>query len=190
MDGLEATAAIRAREHGTGKRLPIIALTANAMQGDRELCLEAGMDGYLAKPIQPAELLAALDTWISPLSTPEIQPAVHRIFDVDALLANLGNDAEMLTLMMETFLQNTAAQLGDVHLALKDGEVRQAEDLVRSMRNAAANLGAEALKAAVLRLEESCLKGIGKEDASLLSEVDRELSRLQEVWGRHRGNQA
>ena len=56
MDGFEATAANRQKEKFTGTRLPIVALTAHAMKGDREKCMEAGMDGYLAKPIRPDEL--------------------------------------------------------------------------------------------------------------------------------------
>ena len=60
MGGLEATRAIRAQEHGTGRRVPIIALTANAMQGDRDQCLAAGMDSYLTKPIEMQDLAAAL----------------------------------------------------------------------------------------------------------------------------------
>jgi PAS domain S-box-containing protein len=61
MDGLEATAQIRQHEQAGGRRLPILAMTAHAMKGDRERCLEAGMDGYIAKPIQPRELYDAID---------------------------------------------------------------------------------------------------------------------------------
>jgi two-component system, sensor histidine kinase and response regulator len=61
MDGFETTTAIRARERDNGKRLPIIAMTAHAMQGDRERCLAAGMDGYFAKPIQARELIELLE---------------------------------------------------------------------------------------------------------------------------------
>jgi two-component system, sensor histidine kinase and response regulator len=61
MDGFEATAAIRARERDTGKRLPIIAMTAHAMAGDRERCLAAGMDDYIAKPISARGLIELLE---------------------------------------------------------------------------------------------------------------------------------
>jgi CheY-like chemotaxis protein len=61
MDGLEATAAVRQRERSTGKHLPIVAMTAHAMKGDDRRCLDAGMDGYLAKPIRSEELHALLD---------------------------------------------------------------------------------------------------------------------------------
>jgi two-component system sensor histidine kinase/response regulator len=61
MDGFEATAALREREKETGIHLPVIALTAHALTGDRERCLDAGMDGYLSKPIRPQELDAVLE---------------------------------------------------------------------------------------------------------------------------------
>jgi len=64
MDGFEATAAIRAKEKGTGNRVPIVALTAHAMKGDREKCLANGMDGYLTKPIRPQELDEVLETYV------------------------------------------------------------------------------------------------------------------------------
>jgi two-component system, sensor histidine kinase and response regulator len=75
MDGFEATVAIRAREQTTGRHVPIVAMTAHAMQGDRERCLEAGMDGYVAKPIQAKELLRAIAAHVAPPSVRE--PAAH-----------------------------------------------------------------------------------------------------------------
>ena len=65
MSGLEAAAAIRTRERGSGKRVPIVAMTAHAMKGDEERCLEAGMDGYISKPIQPSHLMEAMARVIS-----------------------------------------------------------------------------------------------------------------------------
>jgi CheY-like chemotaxis protein len=61
MDGFQATSAVRAQEAGTGRHLPIIAMTAHAMAGDRERCVQAGMDGYVAKPIGVTELVVAID---------------------------------------------------------------------------------------------------------------------------------
>ena len=78
MDGFEATAALREREAESGIHLPVIALTAHALKGDRERCLEGGMDGYLTKPIRGQELDAVLDDYIARKSksvTPELVPA-------------------------------------------------------------------------------------------------------------------
>jgi len=63
MDGYAATAAIRVREQQTGRHIPIVAMTANAMQGDRESCLDAGMDDYVSKPVQSSTLLAMIRKW-------------------------------------------------------------------------------------------------------------------------------
>ena len=81
MDGFEATLAVRARERTTGGHVPIVAMTAHAMQGDRERCLEVGMDGYIAKPIQAKELLQAIATHVPPapsraITSPVAAPGV------------------------------------------------------------------------------------------------------------------
>ncbi len=85
MDGLEATAAIRATETQTGRRLPIIAMTAHAMKGDRERCLDAGMDDYVSKPVQPAVLLRAIESAVldqaastNPCSTNPLETALTK----------------------------------------------------------------------------------------------------------------
>jgi CheY-like chemotaxis protein len=66
MSGLEAASAIRILERGTGRHLPIVAITAHAMKGDQEHCLEAGMDGYISKPIQPDHMMEVIDQVTSP----------------------------------------------------------------------------------------------------------------------------
>ena len=68
MSGLEAAAAIRALERGTGKHVPIVAMTAHAMKGDREICLAAGMDGYLSKPIKPGQLMEVIAGVVAPVA--------------------------------------------------------------------------------------------------------------------------
>jgi two-component system sensor histidine kinase/response regulator len=76
MDGIETTFAIRARERDTGKRLPVIAMTAHAMQGDRERCLAAGMDSYISKPIRPRELIELLEKFCDVAQEEGVNPTV------------------------------------------------------------------------------------------------------------------
>jgi CheY-like chemotaxis protein len=70
MDGVEATAAIREKEKATGTHIPIVAMTAHAMAGDRQRFLESGMDGYVSKPVHSQELFDAIETALSPGATP------------------------------------------------------------------------------------------------------------------------
>jgi CheY-like chemotaxis protein len=74
MDGLEATAAIRTMEAATGAHVPIIALTAHAMKGDREICIAAGMDEYLSKPINPKQLFALIELLTGAMPDPGVIP--------------------------------------------------------------------------------------------------------------------
>ncbi len=78
MDGLEATACIRERERGTGRHIPIVAMTAHAIKGDREHCLQAGMDGYVSKPIEAKQLFQAIVD-VTPMPASEVLPSVNLV---------------------------------------------------------------------------------------------------------------
>jgi PAS domain S-box-containing protein len=141
MDGLEATKLIRAREQKEGGHVPIIAMTAHALQGDRETCLEAGMDGYLAKPIRTARLLESLQ---SVVGTVEQEPfAVEadapgdRVNWPEALKVVLG-DREFLKDLIQTFLDVYPGQLENISHAIEDGDhetlLREAHTIKSSMR--------------------------------------------------------
>ena len=127
MGGLEATAAIRARERGTGGRIPIIALTAHVMPGDREQCLAAGMDEFVSKPLRPAELFAAIDQFQPPssrrvASEPAVTtPEPARQVDGATLLASVGGTASLLSEVVGVFLTDIPGMLEQLRAAARDG---------------------------------------------------------------------
>ena len=128
MDGFEATAEIREREKATGAHIPIIAMTAHAMKGDREHCLAAGMDGYIAKPLKPEEFFAALEGLVPTTDAPEPNPPSARgdepALDGSKLLHRFGGDAELFAELIGLFLAETPNLLGEIRTAVaaKDGE--------------------------------------------------------------------
>ena len=90
MGGMEATAAIRAREISTGAHIPIVAMTAHAMTGDCERCLEGGMDGYLSKPIKAQLLYSTVEELATPASTTEGLGMVQPVAEIRELLERTG----------------------------------------------------------------------------------------------------
>jgi CheY-like chemotaxis protein len=103
MDGFEATAAIRERERPSGGRIPIIAMTAHAIKGDRERCLAAGMDDYLSKPIRAQELYRVVEAQVPEAIRPP-DPPLEPAFDIESALGLLGGDAATLREIAEIFL--------------------------------------------------------------------------------------
>ena len=128
MGGLEAAAAIRARERTTGGRLPIIALTAHVMSRDREECRAAGMDAFVAKPLRPAELFAAIDRFFPGSGKPEageMPAAVHdppRQVDGATLLATVGGTTSLLAEVVAVFLADAPAMIERLREAARAGD--------------------------------------------------------------------
>jgi CheY-like chemotaxis protein len=124
LDGYEVVTRLRQREHGTGRRLPVIALTARSADGERERCLRAGMDDYLAKPVRAAELFAAIERVVSGREGP--QPieagggAEAGLLDAAALLAACDGDDGLLRKMCEHFQTLVPARMAEVSEALRD----------------------------------------------------------------------
>jgi two-component system sensor histidine kinase/response regulator len=142
MGGFEATAAIRARERETGGHIRIVAMTAHAMNGDRERCVAAGMDGYLSKPLEPRMLFSTVEDE-APVA-PAARPA-SPAFDRAAALERLAGNEQMLSDAIGSFLDDCPARLNAIKAAVdaKDSDTirREAERLKR----AASNLSASSL---------------------------------------------
>ncbi|MCY4603831.1 MAG: response regulator, partial [Gemmatimonadetes bacterium] len=175
MDGIEATAAIRQAETPTGGHIPIIAMTAHAMKGDRERFLAAGMDGYVAKPVRPHELYAAVEGLHSALRS-EIASA-DLPFEWDAALESVGGDEAMLRELAEMFFAECPKLMQQIreHIAGADGpELRRA---AHTLKGSAHVFGAEAAAEAAHRLEE-----IGREEA--FADAEEALALLEDEVAR------
>lgn len=127
LDGLSATREIRAREQLTGAHVPIIALTAHARKEDQDACLAAGMDAYLAKPIRPGELLAALARILSPKppadsTPPPVVAAGPSTWQLEDSLAQLGGDLDLLRELARTFVQRLPVLLQEIDDAIAAGD--------------------------------------------------------------------
>ena len=160
MDGFEATAAIRQRERTTGRHLPIIGVTASAMQGDRERCLAAEMDDFISKPIEIEDLQAAIDRQapktkgsqdsISSLPVEGSSP----VFDQDALINRLEGDQRLLKTLIDVFNKDYPKQLERLHLALSEQDAETLTRVAHGMKSAIATFHAEPARKAALHLEE------------------------------------
>jgi PAS domain S-box-containing protein len=157
LGGLEATEHIRAGERGTGRHVPIIALTAHAMKGDREKCLAAGMDAYLSKPIQARELLHALAA-LAPGSAPAAPAAPARdggdqLVDWAQALAGTGGDAELLQELVRLFLAECPGWLAQIRDAIARQDPAQLRRAAHTLKGTLCTLGARPASAVAQRLE-------------------------------------
>jgi signal transduction histidine kinase/CheY-like chemotaxis protein/HPt (histidine-containing phosphotransfer) domain-containing protein len=202
LDGFETTVAIRGREQQTGTRIPIIAMTAHVMKGDRERCLTAGMDAYLSKPIRANDLFATLER-IVPDSTDgddrpgtaesdaapdeagaqvtasggDPTPVVAEVIDVDAVLERVQGDTELVRKLATLFLERYPRMMGEIRDAIARADTAAINAAAHSLKGSMRILGAIAAGDAAERLEQmgqaGDLDGIEDAWAALEAEVAR-----------------
>ncbi len=206
LDGYEATAAIRGTERNNGveQAIPIIALTANALQGDREKCLAAGMDDYLSKPFKLDQLLERLERWLPDRRlAPGAGPAVGTsppapAADNGALqvavaveVAGLDQKAldniralqvagapDMLTQIIRIYLDDAPKLLQAIDQALADGDAHAAQKAAHSLKSSSANLGAMQLSGLCKDVEMSGRENALDRAPRLLEQIEAELAKV------------
>jgi CheY-like chemotaxis protein len=184
MNGFEATAAIRARDaQAGGRRTPIIALTAHTMQGDRERCIEAGMDSYATKPIQPTELFATvealLNTYppeVSMSSTPASSEAP--VLDRTALYEQVGDEADLLLKVIEMFRNDSVQVVAKLETALANDDASEVQQGAHRVKGALLTLGAKAAAEVAMHLEHMGRAGDLTNGTARLAQLREELTRL------------
>jgi signal transduction histidine kinase/CheY-like chemotaxis protein len=184
MGGLEATAAIRERERTTGSHTRIVAMTAHALKGDRERCLEGGMDGYLSKPIDPALLYATLEQdTVPPVHAPATDDPSGPI-DRAQFMARLGGDEALCAEVARLFLDDCPTRLVAIETAVRDRDANRIRTTAHALKGAAANLSAHDLVAATRTLEElgrsGALDGVEATWQRLFFEAGRVLQALSQ----------
>jgi PAS domain S-box-containing protein len=177
MGGFEATARIRAGEQGTGRHLPIIAMTARAMKGDRERCLRSGMDGYIAKPIQPRELFQTIDTIMT--GSAPAAPVTGPALDAGGALERVAGDQQLLRELVGLFLEEYPGLLSRIRAAVQQRDAEGLEQAAHTLKGAVGTFCAEAAHEAAFQLERMGRAGDLSGVAEAWQQLERAMERLK-----------
>jgi CheY-like chemotaxis protein len=172
MDGFEATRRIRERERETGRHVSIIAMTANAMEGDRERCLEAGMDDYLSKPVRSETLAGMLRRHL-----PAQQENAAQVLDEAHLSELFGEDRDMRRSLLQGFYDGASPLQRKLDAALAAENFEDIGRIAHQLVGSAANLGARELEA----LAQSLRLAVRERDAQAARRLHAE---LEKAWRR------
>ncbi len=190
MGGLEATAAIREREKQRGGHLRIVALTAHVMSGDRERYLAAGMDGYLAKPIDRIGLYAIVEEGFPSVTAPHSDAATTAPFDRGRMLARLGGDEALGSELIQQFLEDSPGRIYAIKSAIAQGDPRALESSAHSLKGALATLAADAAFTAVQDLERIARDGAMVDAPACFRRVESQWSTLIAALRQHQESRA
>jgi len=188
MDGFEATAHIRRKETGSGMHIPIIAMTAHAMKGDRERCLAAGMDGYIAKPIRARELYEIVEGMVAEARGRQPQgpeDTQRETIDRDRMLEYAGGSAETLNELVELFGVECPKLMKAIRDAITRAAPSELQRAAHTLKGSIQVFGATRPAEAALRIEILGRKGdlSGAEEAwsALVKEIGRLMPMLSEL---------
>ena len=193
MDGLEAVAAIRERERRRGGHVPVIALTAHAMKGDRQRCLAAGMDGYLSKPLKCQDLCDALATLVAgPRERAEVEatPAdgtTRPRFQFEPLYSRCGDDAGFVHELVASFLDTAPRAMADIEAALAAGDYTRLGAEAHGLKGICLTIGAEALASSCRELEDASRRADRSRACAALAPARSEWAELQVLLATHLG---
>jgi CheY-like chemotaxis protein/HPt (histidine-containing phosphotransfer) domain-containing protein len=195
MDGLTATAEIRRREQTSGAaRVPIIALTANAMEGDRERCLAAGMDDFLSKPFTQQQLATLLRRWLALRTLPETERRdLSRVPLIDAgVLRNIAALAKpaLLNSMIDLYLQHSPSLIGAIETAAANMQGEALSQAVHTLKSSTSNLGGTRLAMVAKECETLVREGGVTQAASLVSKIRKEYQDFCAALTRERSSNA
>jgi CheY-like chemotaxis protein len=183
MDGFEATREIRARERATGGHVPIVAMTAHAMKGDRERCLDAGMDAYVAKPIRAQEILETMDRVVSEEAGSRVivtrEQRDENVIDWLGAIAHLEGDVELLKEIAAMFLEQCPSLVARVREAVAMKDPVQIERAAHTIKGSVGNFAAKAAFEAAQRLEKVGRDGTLDEAEAAKAMLENELERLK-----------
>ncbi len=182
MDGLEATRRIRQLESNGDKRIPIVAMTAHAMKGDREECLKAGMDGYIAKPISSRELSDVLENIsanILPARTEGPCPVpLEKPVDLSDLLRGVGGNKALLKEMLEIYREEYPVLSSEIRHAVSRKDAEALRIASHSLKGMVGGLGAQSAYGAALKLESMGREYDLTDAQHALEDLERELDRV------------
>ena len=180
MDGLTATRAIREQERQNGRHIPIIAMTAHAMKGDKERCLKAGVDGYVSKPVSIADIQKAIAQVLhQPMpSTPlPLKPSSSRnAWDRSKTLERLGGDEDLLREVVQIFLEETPKLMTSLQQGIRDSDPETVERAAHSLKGQLSYLGLEPIAKLARDLEDAGRNKALAGAAALLEILTAEIS--------------
>jgi len=181
MGGFEATAVIREKERETDSHTPIVAMTAHVMKGDREACLEAGMDDFVPKPVKAETLLDVIEKLIPPRvrTVDHEKDAEGMILDRDTLLSRVDNDTELLKEIAGLFLESCPKLMADIQNAVARRDMKLLEHAAHALKGSVSNFFAQEAVDAAMQLEGIGRSGDPEQAESALKELEERIERLK-----------